>query len=125
MQSRSQAPSASIERWKMLLSPQYPPVPPLHRHDHYSDSSHTTSPVASSSRLAPPPPAAPVLVPTTAMILNGTLQQVELADGRWKKYLCSHENCNKAFNRPGRLEEHLRSHSGEVSHRAKNGDGSC
>lgn len=86
---------------RMLLSPQQPPVPPLHRHDH-------PQPVASSSHAVP-------VVPKKTLFVNGTAQEVELADGRWKKYLCPHENCEKSFNRPGRLEEHLRSHSGEVS----------
>lgn len=49
------------------------------------------------------------------MLLNGQLSVVEKVNGRLKKYVCTHPGCGKAYTRPVRLEEHLRSHSGQAS----------
>lgn len=38
-----------------------------------------------------------------------------LSGGRLKRYLCPHPGCHKCYTRPIRLEEHVRSHTGEVS----------
>jgi hypothetical protein len=38
-----------------------------------------------------------------------------LSGGRLKRYPCPHPGCIKCYTRPIRLEEHLRSHTGEVS----------
>lgn len=53
---------------------------------------------------------------TSRVILaNGRATKVKLTGGRAKKYGCTFEGCNKSYSRPVRLEEHLRSHTGEVS----------
>ena len=35
------------------------------------------------------------------------------SSSRPKKYMCTFENCGKAYNRPSLLEQHLRSHSND------------
>lgn len=47
-------------------------------------------------------------------IVNGKVEAVELSGGRAKRYACTEPGCSKAYTRPGRLEEHTRSHTGEV-----------
>jgi hypothetical protein len=54
-------------------------------------------PVASTSKLFPP------------VLINGTL-----VSHTKKRYKCTHEGCDKAYSKPSRLEEHERSHSGQV-----------
>lgn len=54
--------------------------------------------------------------------MNGTVvqqEQLETSGGRVKRYKCTHEGCDKSFTRPVRLEEHQRSHTGEVSSRSR------
>lgn len=52
--------------------------------------------------------------PPRAVIINGQVRVVEKSGGRLKKFICPHEDCGKAYTRPVRLEEHIRSHTGEV-----------
>lgn len=48
----------------------------------------------------------------TPMLVNGQL--VDPHKVKNKKYMCTHDGCMKAYTKPARLEEHLRSHTGEV-----------
>lgn len=43
------------------------------------------------------------------MLINGKL----VFDSK-RKYACTYEGCDKAYTKPSRLEEHERSHNGEV-----------
>ncbi|KAM0786429.1 hypothetical protein ACM66B_001893 [Microbotryomycetes sp. NB124-2] len=77
----------------------------------------------SISRLAAPSSSGSTHAPastgrstTTAIIINGRLtstSSLETSGGRLKKFKCTYEDCDKAYTRPVRLEEHLRSHTGE------------
>jgi len=69
--------------------------------DDYADEDEDESPrVASSSEL---------------VITNGRATKVEKVGGRPKNYGCPFDGCSKSYTRPVRLEEHVRSHTGEVS----------
>lgn len=50
------------------------------------------------------------MVTNLPIIING-----ELVAHTKKKYRCTHAGCTKAYTKPSRLEEHERSHTGEVS----------
>jgi Zinc finger, C2H2 type len=39
--------------------------------------------------------------------------QEDVPRDKQKRFACKHENCSKAFNRPARLEEHLRTHTND------------
>lgn len=58
-------------------------------------------PVASSSKSLP-------------VLINGTL-----VSHTKKRYKCTRGGCNKAYSKPSRLEEHERSHSGQVGNSFK------
>jgi hypothetical protein len=60
-------------------------------------------------------PRQPVASTSRVVITNGRATKVEVIGGRAKNYRCTFKGCNKAYTRPVRLEEHLRSHTGEVS----------
>lgn len=87
--------------------------------------SATAASVASTSAqpYSPPPsPAAPARFASSpavpqSILINGILTstaQLPTSGGRVKKYACTHPSCLKAFTRPVRLEEHQRTHTGEV-----------
>ena len=86
----------------LRLAPTQPPTPGAAMLIH-------TQPVASSSS-KPIEAASPV----------GTLS---LSGGRVKKFVCTVEGCGKAYTRPVRLEEHVRTHTGEVSRASNVWDG--
>lgn len=44
------------------------------------------------------------------LIING-----KLVENTKKKYRCTYQGCTKAYTKPTRLQEHERSHTGEVS----------
>jgi general transcription factor IIIA len=44
------------------------------------------------------------------------------APPRVKNRICPFEGCGKAFNRPVRLQEHIRTHTGERAHKCPHGD---
>src|SRR5882762_4859297 len=46
------------------------------------------------------------------IIVNG-----KLVVNTKKKYRCTYQGCTKAYTKPSRLEEHERSHTGDVSYR--------
>lgn len=67
--------------------------------------------------LPPAPRAAPARLdePTAvAAPAHVAALPTELSGGRLKKFLCPHAECGKAYTRPTRLAEHVRSHTGEV-----------
>lgn len=64
-----------------------------------SDFEPPTSPV-NSSKFQPLPP----------IIING-----QLVENTKRRYKCTHKGCTKAYTKPSRLEEHERSHTGEVN----------
>ncbi len=68
--------------------------------DAHSDPEPAHEPVASTSRV---------------VLTNGRATSVPVVRGRAKNYVCTFEGCSKAYSRPVRLEEHMRSHTGEVS----------
>jgi len=53
---------------------------------------------------------APTKAAPRPLLINGTL----VSDTK-KRYKCTFEGCDKAYAKPSRLEEHERSHTGEVS----------
>lgn len=55
------------------------------------------APIASSSKLPP-------------IVING-----KIVENTKKRYKCTHNECTKAYSKPSRLEEHERSHTGDVS----------
>ena len=57
-----------------------------------------------------PEPCQPSTSSRLPILINGTL----LADTK-KRYHCAYEGCDKAYSKPSRLEEHERSHTGDVS----------
>ena len=65
-----------------------------------SDNDTVSRPVASSSK---------VKLPSAHIIVNGKL----VADNG-KRYQCTFPGCTKAYRKPVRLEEHERTHTGEV-----------
>lgn len=68
--------------------------------DTVSEFSLNDGPVASSSKLK---------LNTPLIIVNG-----KLVEDNKKRYQCTFDNCNKSYKKPARLEEHERTHTGEV-----------
>lgn len=71
-----------------------------------------TQPLASTSTVYTSP---------SVVVINGQLaktEELERSGGRVKKFRCVVEGCGKAYTRPVRLEEHVRTHTGEVSRAA-------
>lgn len=55
---------------------------------------------------------------SSVVLVNGKLTQtasLPLSGGRVKKFKCIFPGCDKSYTRPVRLEEHVRTHTGEVS----------
>lgn len=44
------------------------------------------------------------------ILING-----KLSASTKRRYKCTHDGCDKAYTKPSRLEEHERTHTGEVS----------
>ncbi|KAI5474344.1 zinc finger, C2H2-type domain containing protein [Pseudohyphozyma bogoriensis] len=73
----------------------------------------TTQPHASTSTTIL---TSPIKSPKTTLLINGQLTQtadLPRSGGRVKKFFCNYEGCGKSYTRPTRLEEHVRSHTGE------------
>jgi hypothetical protein len=49
------------------------------------------------------------------IIVNG-----KLVENTKKRYRCTYQGCSKAYTKPSRLEEHERSHTGEVCYHIVN-----
>jgi hypothetical protein len=49
---------------------------------------------------------------------NDDTRQTKRAKQKKKPYACTYPECTKAYDKPCRLEEHIRSHTGEVSHKS-------
>ena len=81
-------------------------APPRESSHEAESPSPPQSPIASTSKLS-----SPILIPNEI----ATVIPPELSGGRAKKFPCLEVGCGKAFTRPSRLEEHNRSHTGEVS----------
>lgn len=80
---------------------------PLILHVSASESSHELS----DQYLPDSEPETPKRAAKRSLILvNGSL----VLDTK-KKYRCTFDGCEKAYTKPCRLEEHERSHTGEVS----------
>lgn len=77
--------------------------------DYQSDWSESSSGEASTSFVPFTPPA--------VVLSGGRARQVseDSSGGRTKKWVCDYPGCDKSYSRPVRLEEHQRSHTGEVS----------
>ncbi|KAI5951889.1 PZF1 [Candida jiufengensis] len=50
---------------------------------------------------------------STTTLNSTTSKASSSSSSRPKRYLCTYENCDKAYNRPSLLDQHLRSHTGE------------
>ncbi|KAI5847547.1 hypothetical protein BZA05DRAFT_405174 [Tricharina praecox] len=51
--------------------------------------------------------------PSSQPVATTKPKKKQVTKPRPKKYVCTHEGCDKSFARPCRLDEHLRSHSGD------------
>ena len=71
------------------------------------DPCHTQSDSDFEPQSSPGPASKPHL--PRPIIVNG-----ELVSSTAKRYKCTHAGCTKAYTKPSRLEEHERSHTGEV-----------
>ena len=58
---------------------------------------------------APSRPRTPKAATGAPIIVNG-----QLVNDTKKRYACTYEGCDKAYSKPSRLEEHVRSHTGQV-----------
>jgi len=70
-------------------------------------SSSTFLPDQSDSELSGPQASSSKIPP---IIING-----QLVAGTKKRYRCTFDGCGKGYSKPSRLEEHERSHTGQVS----------
>ncbi|KAI5959007.1 PZF1 [Candida pseudojiufengensis] len=50
---------------------------------------------------------------SVATVASTTSKASSSSSSRPKRYLCTYENCDKAYNRPSLLDQHLRSHTGD------------
>jgi hypothetical protein len=87
--------------------------------DNNNNNNNEEEPIASTSNLSSSTTKSVklnIVHPKTAKkVINGKLVTVELSGGRAKKYICTIKDCDKAFTRPTRLDEHIRTHTGEVN----------
>ncbi|KAA8895652.1 hypothetical protein FN846DRAFT_968651 [Sphaerosporella brunnea] len=90
-------------------------VPPSKRTKSADDTSNDSSPSLTSTKQSTAADSTPSTIPPSSQPVSASSSSKKRAPSkpRTKKYDCTHEGCDKSFTRPCRLEEHMRSHSGE------------
>ncbi|KAF8545181.1 hypothetical protein BDD12DRAFT_771398 [Trichophaea hybrida] len=91
--------------------PSDPAAPRAPRQSRSSANSRTTSSATSPQ----PDNDTPNTTPPSqfSAVVKTTTKKKQASKPREKKFACTYEDCNKSFTRPCRLEEHLRSHTGD------------